>query len=145
MLEIALLTICGIWTGAVTTIAWERIPVWRRLDLVSRAVDFRRSLKRMDPTMPIVAVVILALGGMYALRHDGAARVLTWLGFAGVALIVVGSIVLLEPINSKFRRLPEGTPPEHAATLFVRWSWLHIVRAGVAIASLALFVAATVS
>lgn len=143
MLEIALLTISGIWTGAITTIAWERIPVWRRLDLVPRTVDFRRSLYRMDPTMPIVAVVVLALGVVYALRHDGTASTLAWIAFGGVALIVVGSLLLLEPINSQFRRLPEGTPPPSAAALLVRWSRLHIPRSVVAIASLVLFVAAT--
>jgi hypothetical protein len=143
MLEIALVVISGVWTGGIATIAWERIPVWRRLDPVPRAVDFRRSLRRMDPAMPIIAVVILALGVAYALRHDGTARTLTWIALSGVTVIVLGSILLLEPINNKFRRLPEGTPPPDAAALHTRWSWLHLGRTVVAVASLALFVAAT--
>ena len=145
MVEIALVVLSGIWTGAITTIAWERIPVWRRLDPVPRAVDFRRSLYRMDPTMPILAIAVLVLGVIHALRLDGDVRTLTWLAVGGVALIVVGSLLLLEPINSKFRRLPEGTPPPDAATLHARWARLHLARAVVAVASLALLVTATLT
>ncbi|MEU6349299.1 DUF1772 domain-containing protein [Streptomyces sp. NPDC047072] len=143
MLGIVLVVLSGLWTGGITTTAWERIPVWRRLDPVSRAVDFRRSLHRMDPAMPILAVVVIVLGVVYALRHDGDARTLAWTALGTVALIVVVSIVLLEPINTKFRRLPEGTPPPDAASLHARWARLHIARAVVAVASLALFVSAT--
>jgi hypothetical protein len=145
MIELVLVVLSGLWTGAITTIAWERIPVWRRLDPVPRAVDFRRSLYRMDPTMPIVAIAVLVLGVIYALGRDGNARTLAWLALGGVALIIVGSLLLLEPINSKFRRLPEGTPPPDAASLHARWARLHLTRAVVAIASLVLFVTATLS
>ncbi|RSM64774.1 hypothetical protein DMB66_19245 [Actinoplanes sp. ATCC 53533] len=145
MLEAALVMITGVWAGAITTIAWERIPVWRRLDPVPRAVDFRRSLHRMDPTMPILAIAILVLGVVFALRHEGIARALAWIALGGITLIVVGSVLLLEPINTKFRRLPEGTPPPDAASLHTRWTWLHLVRTVLAVASLGLFVTATLS
>jgi hypothetical protein len=82
---------------------------------------------------------------VYALRRDGNAQTLAWIAVGGIALIVVGSILLLEPINTKFRRLPEGTPPPHAASLHARWSRLHLIRMVLAIASLALFVTATLS
>ncbi|MFD1538966.1 DUF1772 domain-containing protein [Nonomuraea guangzhouensis] len=141
----ALLVLSGIWTGAITTIAWERIPVWRRLDPVPRAVDFRRSLHRMDPTMPIIAVIVIGLGVTHALGHEGLARTLAWIAVGGIALVVVGSILLLEPINSRFRRLPEGAPPPDAADLHVRWSWLHLGRTVVAVVSLTLFVLAALS
>jgi hypothetical protein len=35
MWEAALVMIIGVWVGAITTIARERIPVWRRLDPAS--------------------------------------------------------------------------------------------------------------
>lgn len=143
MLEISLLFTSGVWTGAMTTIAWERLPVWRHLDPVARSVDFRRTLRRMDPAMPIIAIVIVVLGVAYALGHDGSARALTWTAVGGIVLIVAGSITFLEPINSKFRRLPEGTPPPDAASLHARWSRLHLLRTAVALTSLALFVIAT--
>src|SRR5690349_17686174 len=85
MLGIALVVITGIWAGGITTIAWERIPVWRRLDPVPRAIDFRRTLHRMDPAMPVMAVAIIALGIAYALGHHGGARTLAWLALGGVA------------------------------------------------------------
>jgi hypothetical protein len=145
MIGIALITISGIWAGAITSIAWERIPVWRRLDEVQRAVDFRRTLYRMDPAMPIIAGVIIALGVAYAIGHHGTARTLAWAAVGAVALIVVGSVLLLEPINTRFRRLPEGTPPPDAAELYARWTRLHLARTVVAVTSLALFATATLS
>jgi hypothetical protein len=87
--------------------------------------------------MPIIAVIVIVLGVAHTLIHQGLARTPAWL--------VVGSILLLEPINSRFRRLPEGTPPEDAASLYARWSWLHLSRTGVAVISLIVFVLAALS
>ncbi len=142
---IALLVLSGIWTGGIATIAWERIPIWRRMTPLERAVDFRRTLYRMDPTMPILAVAIVVLGIASALQHDGAARTLTWAAIGCVLLIVIGTTAILEPMNSKFRRLPEGTPPDNADAILATWGKLHIARTAVAVVSLILFVTAQLS
>jgi hypothetical protein len=37
--------------------AWERVWIWRRLELLAYAVDFRRSLRKADPALPILLVI----------------------------------------------------------------------------------------
>ena len=71
------------------------------------AIDFRRSVYRMDPLMPIMGT-ISALGAVvFALNSDGRAAALAWIGVALIAVIMVASIAIAEPMNSQFRRLPE--------------------------------------
>ena len=77
-------------------------------------------------------------------RGAGRPATLAWLGTALIATIMVTSIVIAEPINSRFRRLPEGQRPEGAEQLRIRWRRFHLARTGVALLSLACLTAATV-
>jgi hypothetical protein len=38
-------------------VEWERVWIWRRLELLAYAVDFRRSLRKADPALPILLVI----------------------------------------------------------------------------------------
>jgi hypothetical protein len=68
--------------------------------------------------------------------------VLAWTGFALIVLIMVASITLAEPMNSKFRRLPEGQAPDRVEQLRTTWCRFHWARTVVALASLACLAAA---
>ena len=57
-------------------------------------------------------------------------------------MILVSSIVLAEPINSQFRRRPEGDVPPDAERLRRRWRRFHLVRTVFAVAAFTLFVTA---
>jgi hypothetical protein len=59
-------------------------------------------------------------------------------------LIVVTSITLAEPINSKFRRLPEGQAPDRVEQLRIIWCRFHRARTVVALGALACLVASSV-
>jgi hypothetical protein len=50
---------------------------------------------------------------------------------------MVASILIAEPINSKFRRLSEGEAPEGVEQLRVTWRRFHLARTAVALAALA--------
>jgi hypothetical protein len=41
----------GLFTGGLVWYAWERVWIWRRLDLHEYAVDFRRSVRKADPAL----------------------------------------------------------------------------------------------
>jgi hypothetical protein len=97
------------------------------------AVDFRRSLFRVDPMMPILGVIAGAAATIFAKQRSGAAGGLAWVGLGFIVLVVVASITIAEPINSKFRRLPEGQVPQRAGRRF------HAVRNLAALAALACF------
>jgi anthrone oxygenase-like protein len=132
----------GLFTGGTVWYAWERVWIWRRLSLPEYAVDFRRSLRKADPAMPILAVTCGAAAGTFASLTDGAARTLALAGTGLLAVILVGSIILAEPVNSQFRRRPEGGVPPDAERLRRLWRRLHLVRTGLSVATLACLVTA---
>ena len=102
----------GLFAGGILFVAVERTNLWRRMPIEQYATDFRRSLYRLDPLIPILGVVS-ALGGLvFALNTDGPGAVPAWIGIALIAVIMIASIGIAEPINSKFRRIPEGQAPE---------------------------------
>ena len=134
----------GLFSGAILVFAVERVNLWRRMPVDQYVVDFRRSLYRADPLIPIMGI-LSALGAVvFALNSGGRAAVLAWIGIALIALIMVASITLAEPMNSKFRRLPEGQAPDRVEQLQITWRRFHWARTVVALGALACLVAASV-
>jgi hypothetical protein len=132
----------GLFTGGVVWYAWERVWIWRRLPLRAYAVDFRRSLRKADPALPILLVISGIGAGSFASLSGGSARMLALAGIALLAVVLVSSLILAEPINSQFRRVPEGTVPECADELRRRWRRFHVVRTVLAVSAFALFITA---
>src|SRR5919109_456567 len=89
----------GLFAGGLVWYAWERVWIWRRLDLGAFAVDFRRSVRKADPAMPILLAICGAAAGMFASIAGGQARTLALAGTGLLAVILAGSIVVAEPIN----------------------------------------------
>ena len=132
----------GLFTGGAVWYAWERVWIWRRLTLPEYAVDFRRSLRKADPAMPILLLICGTAAGAFASLTDGAARMLALGGILLLAAILVGSIILAEPVNRKFRRRPEGIVPPDGERLRKLWRRFHLVRTGLAVAALACLITA---
>ena len=140
-----MLFFCGLWSGGILIFAVERTNLWRRMPLEQYAVDFRRSLFRADPMMPILGLTAGAVATFFALNRSGAATVFAWAGIGFIVLVVVASITIAEPINSKFRRLPEGQMPERAEHYRTLWRRFHAARNLAALAALACLAAAAVA
>jgi hypothetical protein len=134
----------GLYSGAILIYAVDRVHVWRRMPVDQYVVDFRRSLFRADPLIPIMGVLSELGAVVFALNSGERAAMLAWIGFALIALIIVASIALAEPMNSKFRRLPEGQAPDRVEQLRVAWCRFHWARTVVALGALACLVAASV-
>ena len=133
----------GLWAGGILVFAVERTSVWRRMPVEQYAVDFRRSVSRADPMMPVLSVVTGIASIVFAIALNGnAARVLAWIGAALVLLVIVTSVTIAEPINSKFRRLPEGRIPEGAEHYRELWRRFHVGRTCVALTALGCLAAA---
>ncbi len=139
---IVMLGASGLFTGGTVWYAWERVWIWRRLTLPEYSVDFRRSLRKADPAMPILVMICGAAAGTFASLTDGAARTLAFAGIGLLAVILVSSIILAEPVNSQFRRRPEGDVPPDAERLRRLWRRFHLVRTGLAVATLACLITA---
>jgi L-lactate permease len=132
----------GIFTGGIAWYAWERVWIWRRLTLLEYAIDFRRSLRKADPAMPILLVVCAGAAMVFAWRTGGEARTLAAVAIGLLATILVSSIVVAEPINSEFRRRPEGVVPPDAERLRRLWRRFHLLRAALAVTAFYLLVIA---
>jgi len=139
---IVMLAAGGIFAGALVWYAWERVWIWRRLTLSEYAVDFRRSLRKADPAMPILLLICAAAAAVFAWRTEDSARVLAAAAIALLATILVSSLIIAEPINSKFRRRAEGVVPPNADRLRQLWRRFHLVRATLGFAAYVLLVAA---
>jgi hypothetical protein len=139
---IAMLAAGGLFTGGVVWYAWERVWIWRRQTLPEYAVDFRRSVRKADPALPILLVVSGVAAGGFAWLTDGGARALALAGVALLAVILASSVILAEPINSQFRRRPEGSVPPDAERLRRVWRRFHLVRTALAVAAFTFLVTA---
>ena len=126
----------ALWAGGTMTIAVERCAIWPRMTFEDYVVDFRRSLHRMDPLMPILGGVGLVGAVLLAVRGSGHAAAWAWADVALIAVVIIASVTIAEPINSKFRRLPEGAAPEGAEGYLRRWRRFHAARFAVALAAL---------
>ena len=119
---------CGLFAGVILTFQVERINLWARMPIEQFAVDFRRSVLRVDPMQPILGALACIGGGYFAWFSLGTPRLLAWVGVALLVVIVVASIVIAEPINSRFRRLPEGQLPDGAERYRIAWRRFHTAR-----------------
>jgi hypothetical protein len=135
----------GLFGGGHLIFAVERTDLWRRMPVAQYAVDFRRSLYRVDPMMPILGVITVIGAVLFALNNGGRAGVLAWIAIALIGLVIISSLIIAEPINSKFRRRPEGQPPDGAEQLRVTWRRFHLARTVMALAALGCLAAAAVA
>jgi uncharacterized membrane protein len=132
----------GVFTGAAVVVAIDRLPAWAKMSPLEYAVDYRRNVRRLDPMQPILGVLTVIGAVILAVDRSGTPRVLALAGIALMMLIIVASIVLAEPMNSAFRRLPEGEIPDGVEQIRVRWARFHRVRTVAAVAMFALMVLA---
>jgi hypothetical protein len=131
----------GIFAGGLVWYAWDRVLIWQRLTLLEFAIDFRRSLRKADPAMPILLLICGSGATVFATQTDGAARTLALASLALLGTILVSSVVA-EPINSQFRRRPEGVVPPEADRLRTLWRRFHLVRTAFGVAAYALLIVA---
>ncbi|WP_285032722.1 DUF1772 domain-containing protein [Mycolicibacterium sp. lyk4-40-TYG-92] len=134
----------GLFTGAIFIVAIERVNLWQRMPVEQYAVDFRRSLYRLDPLIPILGLISMMGALAFAVGSQGRSAVFAWVGIAFICVIMIASIVRAEPMNSKFRKLPEGQAPEGIEQIRTAWRRFHWARTAVALGVLACFAAAIV-
>jgi drug/metabolite transporter (DMT)-like permease len=139
---ILMLSAGALFTGGLVWYAWERVWIWRRLDIRAFAVDFRRSVRKADPAMPILLVICGTAAGVFASIAGDGSRTLALVAIGLLVVILLGSIFVAEPINSQFRRRSEGEVPPEADQLRRRWRRLHLARTCLGLAALVCLITA---
>lgn len=137
-----MLTSGGLFAGGILVVAVERTNLWRRMPVDQYATDFRRSLARVDPMLPILGALTCLGALLHALNTTGHPATLTWTAVALLGVIIISSLIIAEPINTRFRRHPEGDPPKDAERLRTVWRRFHYGRTALGLAAFACIVGA---
>jgi hypothetical protein len=138
---IAMVISGGLFAGGVVSIAWERVPAWRRTHLSDFRTGFAHTLRRVDRLQPALLSMCLVSTIGFALTAAGAARTLAVFAAAGFLLILVGSVAWLIPIQRTLKS-GSGQPTADVERLRTRWLRGHLIRT---VAALALFILTVVA
>lgn len=141
VLKAAVVLVDGVFTGAMIAVAWERVPAWRDMPLDRYRPEFKRTLRRMDPAMPALALISAGLGIWLAVVRDGRQSASAWIGSILLINLVAVSVAFLEPVNNAFRR-DDAMSDEQLRQLRRRWERLHFSRSAMALLAFLLLVAA---
>jgi hypothetical protein len=135
-----LLIVEGVFTGILCAVGLERVWIWDQMDLRDYAVDFRRSMLRIDIVQPALLIVTIALASIFAARTSGSTRVETIVALACLVGILAGSVLVLVPLQKEFRSRAEGEVPPNAASIRGRWRIGHFIRTALGLAAFVLVV-----
>src|SRR5919197_1201651 len=89
----------GLFTGGFLVVAVDRTHRWRRMPVEQYANDFRHTLFRVDPMLPILSGIACVGAVLFAINATGRPAVLTWIAVGLIGAIIVSSIIVAEPIN----------------------------------------------
>ena len=133
----------GLFAGGTATLAWSRVPIWRRMAVEQFIGDFEQTLRRTDKVQPALLVAAIVSAAGFALTAEGSARMLASVGAAGFVVTLAASLAFLVPLQ---RRIVATSPAEAEAIDEMRARWFrgHLGRSMLAAASfVAVAVAAT--
>lgn len=134
----------GLFAGGVVSIAWERIPAWRSMELPDFQSAFAHTLRRVDRLQPALLVVCLISTIGFVLGANGAARTTALVAATGFLIVLVGSGAWLVPVQRRLVAADLEPPAPDAERLRSCWLRGHVIRAVVSLAALALGVVAVV-
>lgn len=123
----------GLFSGGVTVIAWERIPVWRALPLLQFTTEFATTIRIADRVQPILLLASIVTTIGFGIVANGAARALAFVGAAGFIGILAASVAVLVPLQRRIIASSEESP--NLETMRRRWFVGHLGRSALAIAS----------
>lgn len=135
----------GLFAGGVLSIAWERVPVWRKTDFVDFRTAFAYTLRRVDRLQPALLVVFLLSTVGFAVSSGGPARTAALAAAAGLLIVLAGSVAWLVPIQRRLVASGTEQPAPELERLRTQWLRGHLIRTVVAFAGLVLAVVAAVS
>jgi hypothetical protein len=135
----------GLFAGGVLSIAWERVPAWRKADLIDFRTTFAHTLRRVDRLQPALLTVCLVSTVGFAVSSGGQARATAVAAAAGLLVVLAGSVAWLIPIQRRLVASEVEQPATELERLRTQWLRGHVIRSVVALASLFLVVVAAVS
>jgi hypothetical protein len=134
--EVLMLLAGGLFAGAVTAFAWERLPAWRALPLQRFKPDFATTINVADRVQPALLGASIVTAVAFAITESGTARTLALIGVAGFVVTMVASFAVLVPLQRRIIASPgEGSDVE---AMRQRWFQGHLGRSVLAVVSFTL-------
>jgi hypothetical protein len=96
----------GLFAGGAATVAWSRVPIWRRMSAGDFVRDFAQTLAWTDRVQPALLVAATASAVAVATGDSGATALLAALGAAGFALILAASVAFMVPLQRRIIATP---------------------------------------
>ena len=115
-----MLTAGGLFAGCAASIAWTRVPIWRRMTVPEFVDDFGETLRRTDRIQPALLVAAVAAAVGVAIAEDGSAAILAAIGATGYVLVLAASATVLVPLQ---RRIIATPVEQSAAIRAMRGRW----------------------
>ena len=131
------------FTAAVVYFAVVRVPRWRAMEIPAFLPDFARVIKVADKVQPALLVATIGSAALTLGAVDGASALLTAIAIGGFALVLIGSLSFLVPLQRRMIRLGPD-PAMRIDDMRARWLKGHLGRASLAATSFVLLVFAIV-
>ena len=136
----------GLYIAVLWTFSIERVWIWRGMDLHAFAVDFGKSVRRVDIFQPALAVLSLLLAVGYVTTVGGTSRILTVVAVVLMVVVFIGSVFVGVPMQKPFRFAEQGdvATDVDVANVRERWTRFHLVRTVLSVVAFVLLVVAAV-
>lgn len=131
---------CAIFSGAAVYINAVEHPARMSCGVKVALAEWAPSYKRATVMQASLAVFGFVFSIIAWLVGSG-----IWVSVAGTLLVLVApfTLVVIMPTNNRLLALNADKDPEKATTLLIRWNRLHMVRSGLGLAALVVFLVAT--
>lgn len=133
---LVLIVSSGLFTGTILTIAWDRLPAWKKMSPGTFKTDFAQTIRVADTMQPLLITVAITAALIFGLQADGISRILAFTATVGYVTILLISLAILVPLQRQL--LTQYEPSESLR----KWSKGHLGRTVVAIISFILSSAA---
>lgn len=135
-----LMLVCGgLFAGSTLTIAWNRIPAWKRMPIPEFKEDFGRTIDVADRTQPLLLILTIIATVLYGLSRSGPEATIAFAAAAGFCVILVVSLATLVPLQ---RRMRAETEPSLINAMRPVWMVRHTGRTALSILSFVLLAVA---
>ena len=125
----------GMFAGATASFTWYRLPLWRRMSASDFVSDFSATIALADKVQPALLLVTIVSALRYGGTKGGDATFLAAAAAVGFAVVLVGSVAGLVPLQRKIIALASEQPAV-VDRLRPRWFSGHVARTVVSTLSL---------
>jgi hypothetical protein len=132
----------GLFAGGAMTIAWSRVPIWRKMPAPQFVSDFSGTIRLADKVQPPLLLAAIVSAAAFAFTAGSTAGLLAMMAAGGFLATLIASVVVLVPLQ---RRIMAAPPQRSEAIEEMRLRWFrgHLGRSALSLVSFAFIAVAS--